>query len=253
MGRKGSEAAKEAAEMVLADDNFATIAHAVGAGRAVYDNLKKAIMFLLPINGGESMCLVAALLAGITLPITPVQVLWVNMVSSVGLAMALAFEPPEPDVMRRPPRPAGEPILSRFLLWRIGLVSVLFALGVFGMFELAIQRGESTETARTVAVNTLVVMEVFYLFSVRFLAGPSVTLRGVLGTPAVLLAVGAVTALQALFTYAPFMEAFFATRALSLSWGVQIVAVGVALLLLLEVEKALLRRLPARARGSRPH
>ncbi len=243
MGQKGSEAAKEAAEIVLGDDNFATIAAAVAAGRAVYDNLKKAIMFLLPVNGGESLCLVAAILAGVTLPVTPVQILWVNMVSSVALAMALAFEPAEPDVMRRRPRPADEPILSRFLLWRIGLVSLLFAAGVFGMFELALIQGMETETARTAAVNTLVVMEIFYLFSVRFLAGPSITLRGALGTPAVLLAVGAVTALQFLFTYAPFMEDFFDTRPLPFLWGVLIVGVGVALLLILEIEKAVLRRL----------
>ena len=121
MGQKGSEAAKEAAEIVLGDDNFATIAAAVAAGRAVYDNLK-TIMFLLPVNGGESLCLVAAILAGVTLPVTPVQILWVNMVSSVALAMALAFEPAEHDVNRRTPRPADEPILTPYQLRRIGLV-----------------------------------------------------------------------------------------------------------------------------------
>jgi magnesium-transporting ATPase (P-type) len=243
MGGKGSEAAKEAAEMVLADDNFATIAEAVRAGRAVYDNLKKAIMFLLPVNGGESMCLIAAILAGVALPITPVQILWVNMVSSVALAMALAFEPPEPDVMRRAPRPAGEPILSGFLAWRIVFVSTLFAIGVFGMHELAIARGAELTEARTIAVNSLVAMEVFYLFSVRFLSGPSITLRGVLGTRPVLLAVGTVAVLQVAFTYAPFMNAFFGTEPLAFVTGLQVLAVGVALLVVLEVEKAIRRML----------
>jgi magnesium-transporting ATPase (P-type) len=221
MGRKGSEAAKEAAEMVLADDNFATITAAVKAGRTVYDNLKKAITFLLPIS--------------------PVQILWVNMVSSVGLALTLGFEPAEDDVMKRPPRATDKPILSGFLVWRIVLVSALFLAGVFGMFTLAQAQGASLEEARTVAVNTLVVMEIFYLFSVRYLHAPSITWQGALGTPSVLIAVGIVTALQFLFTYAPFMETFFDSRPLAFWQGVQIVAVGVAVLVILDVEKRVLR------------
>lgn len=237
MGRKGSEAAKEASEMVLADDNFATIAEAVRAGRTVYDNLKKAILFILPTNGGEALVLIAAILLGSTLPITPVQILWVNMVTAVTLALALAFEPAEPDVMRRPPRAAGEPILSGFLIWRVFFVSTLFLGTIFGKFVLAQVQGASVEEARTIVVNTLVVLEIFYLFSVRYLKASSITWRGVLGTRAVLIAVGAVTALQFMFTYAPFMESFFDTRPLSLAQGVQIVAVGVAVLLILEIEK----------------
>ena len=247
MGRKGTEAAKEAAAMVLADDNFASIAHAVEEGRTVYDNLRKAITFLLPINGGESLSLVAAILTGVTLPVTPLQILWVNMVSSVGLALALAFEPTEPDVMRRPPRPVGEPILSGFLLWRIALVSALFLTGIFGMFEWSLALGASVEEARTVAVNTLVAMEVFYLFSVRYLRTPSFTFEGVKGTRPVLAAVFTVFGLQLLFTYAPFMGLFFGSRPLTISQGVGVVAVGVALLVILEVEKFLWRRIAALA------
>ncbi|MDT3736584.1 MAG: cation-transporting P-type ATPase [Denitratisoma sp.] len=243
MGLKGTEAAKEAAEMVLADDNFASIAHAVEEGRTVYDNLRKAIAFLLPINGGESLSLVAAVLLGLTLPITPVQILWVNMVSSVALAMTLAFEPTEREVMRRRPRPPDEPVISGFLVWRIVLVSLLFLAGIFGMFELALLRGAAVEEARTVAVNTLVAMEVFYLFSVRYLRAPSFTFEGVKGTKPVLIAVFSVFALQLLFTYAPFMETFFHSRPLSFATGLQVVAVGVALLVLLEIEKFLRRRL----------
>ncbi|MEO1078150.1 MAG: cation-transporting P-type ATPase [Pseudomonadota bacterium] len=237
MGGKGTEAAKEASEIVLADDNFATIAAAVKAGRTVYDNLKKAIVFLLPVNGGESLSLVAALLLGLTLPITPVQILWVNMVSSVLLAMALAFEAPERGVMRRPPRPAAEPILSSFVLWRVVFVSTVFMAGIFGKFYFAQAAGASIEVARTIAVNTLVVMEIFYLFSVRYLHEPSLTLRGAMGTGPVLIAISSVTALQFLFTYAPFMERFFGTRPLSIAQGMQIVAVGVIVLLVLELEK----------------
>jgi magnesium-transporting ATPase (P-type) len=250
MGRKGTEAAKQAGAMVLADDNFASIAHAVEEGRTVYDNLKKTVTFMLPVNGGESLSLLLAVLLGIALPILPAQVLWVNMVGSVALAMVLAFEPPEPGVMRRPPRPPGEPLLSRFLVWRIVLVSTLFLAGIFGMFEWALWHGASVEAARTVAVNTLVCMEVFYLFSVRYLKARSFTWQGVRGTPRVLAAVGGVFALQLLFTYAPVLQQLFRTEALPLTWGLRIVAAGVALLIVLEVEKALLRRLGAAPEGA---
>jgi len=247
MGKKGTEAAKQAGAMVLTDDNFASIAHAVEEGRTVYDNLRKTVTFLLPVNGGESMSLLLAVLLGVALPILPAQVLWVNMVSSVALAMVLAFEPTEADVMRRPPRPVGEPLLSRFLVWRVVFVSILFLAGIFGMYEWARWQGASVEAARTVAVNTLVCMEVFYLFSVRFLKAPSFTWQGVRGTPRVLAAVASVFALQLLFTYAPFLQGLFRTEALPLAWGAGIVAVGVGLLVVLEVEKALLRRFGAPA------
>jgi magnesium-transporting ATPase (P-type) len=242
MGGKGTEAAKEASEMVLADDNFATIAEAIRAGRTVYDNLRKAVVFLLPVNGGEALSLVTALLFGLTLPISPLQILWVNMVSSVVLAMSLAFEPPEPGVMRRRPRQPDEAMLSGFVLWRVAFVSVLFSAGIFGKFALAEAQGAGHAEARTIAVNTLVVMEIFYLFSVRFLHDPSLTLRGVLGTKPVLAAVSAVTVLQLTFTYAPFMETFFDTRPLTLYQGVQVIAVGIVIMLVLEAEKRLTRR-----------
>ncbi|MBA1148820.1 cation-transporting P-type ATPase [Ectothiorhodospiraceae bacterium WFHF3C12] len=250
MGHKGTEAAKEAAEMVLADDNFASIVNAVREGRTVYDNLKKAVTFLLPINGGESMAVIAAILLGLTLPITPLQILWVNMVSAIGLALALAFEPTERNTMRRPPRPASEPIITRFVLWRVVFVSTLFLAGIFGMFQWALSTGASVETARTVAVNTLVVMEVFYLFNVRYLHGASLTWRGVLGTPAVLWAVGTVATLQLLFTYAPFMERFFETRPVSVSHGAVIILAGMAVFAALEAEKALHARWVSARAGS---
>ncbi len=243
MGMKGTEAAKQAGAIVLADDNFASIAHAVEEGRTVYDNLRKTVTFLLPINGGESLSLLLAVLLGLALPITPVQVLWVNMVSSVALAMVLAFEPTEADVMRRPPRRPDEPMLSRFVIWRIFFVSALFLAGIFGMFQWVLAQGATVETARTVAVNTLVCMEVFYLFSVRYLKAPSFTVQGVKGTPRVLLAVFGVFALQLLFTYAPFMQSLFASEALPLATGALVVLAGVAVLVILEVEKALLRRM----------
>jgi magnesium-transporting ATPase (P-type) len=243
MGIKGTEAAKEAAEVVLADDNFASIARAVEQGRTVYDNLKKAITFLLPINGGEAGALIAAIALGATLPITPVQILWVNMVSSVALALALAFEPTEPDVMTRPPRPVAEPVISGFLLWRIAFVSLLFLAGIFGMFEWALARGLPLEEARAITVNTLVSMEVFYLFSVRYLRTPSFTLQGVRGTRPVLFSIAAVFLLQMLFTYAPFMNTLFSTNPLSIFDGLMVIAVGALLLVILEIEKSVRRGL----------
>ncbi|MCC5969260.1 MAG: HAD-IC family P-type ATPase [Pararhodobacter sp.] len=246
MGLKGSEAAREASDFVLADDNFASIAEAVRQGRTVYINLKKVISFLLPVNGGESAALIIAVLFGLMLPVTPLQVLWVNMVSSVVLAMSLAFEPPERDVMNRPPRKPEVPILTRFILWRVGLVSVLFAIGIYGQFQLALAQGQSVEVARTMAVNTLVAMEVFYLFSIRFRLRSVLTLEGVRGTPAVLVAVGIVVALQAAFTWAPPMQALFDTRALGLAELAQCTAAGVLVLLVLEFDKMIERGRKAR-------
>jgi calcium-translocating P-type ATPase len=237
MGQKGSEAAREASDFVLADDNFASIAEAVKQGRTVYANLKKVIAFLLPVNGGESISLIIAVLFGLMLPITPLQILWVNMVSSVALAMSLAFERPEAAIMRQPPRRADAPILSRFILWRVFLVSILFAIGIFGQFALAQVQGASVEAARTMALNTLVAMEVFYLFSVRYRHGWSLTWAGAKGTPAVLIAVALVVVLQAGFTYLPVMQALFDTVALSPGQVAQCAFAGVVLLLVLEFDK----------------
>lgn len=242
MGRKGTEAAKQAGAVVLADDNFASIAHAVEEGRTVYDNLRKTVTFLLPINGGESMSLLVAVLFGLALPILPVQILWVNMVSSIALAMVLAFEPTEPGVMSRAPRPPGEPMLSPFVIWRIMLVSTLFSLGIFGIYQWSLDSGARVEEARTMAVNTLVAMEVFYLFSVRYLKAPSFTLVGVQGTPRVLMAVGVVIVLQLLFTYAPFMQQWFGTHALSPAQVLLCALVGLTVLVLLEGEKWVVRQ-----------
>ena len=242
MGIKGTEAAKEASEMVLADDNFASIVAAVREGRTAYDNLKKVIAWTLPTNGGESLAIIGAVLFGLTLPVSPIQILWVNMVTAVALGLTLAFEPTEPGAMRRPPRAPDEPFLSGLLVWRIVFVSVLFVIAVYGVFFWALQRGLSLELSRTMVVNTLVVCEIFYLFSVRFVHGPSLTWTGVLGTPAVLIGVGVVVLAQFVFTYLPWMHAVFATRPVALVDGLVIVAIGIALFLVVEAEKYVLER-----------
>lgn len=237
MGMKGTEAAKEASDIVLTDDNFASIVEAIKQGRTVYDNLKKVITFLLPINGGESLSLVVAILLGYTLPITPLQILWVNLVSSVTLAMALAFEPTEKSVMQRKPIPPNESLLSRLLVWRILFISSLFLLGIFGIFKWAIWQKNSIEVARTLAVNTLVMLEVFYLFSSRYIHGPSLTWQGIQGTKAVLLGIGLVTLLQLLFTYTPFMHYLFQTQSITIEQGLWVWAIGIVGFILFETEK----------------
>lgn len=242
MGRKGTEVAKEAAEIVLADDNFATIAHAVQEGRTVYDNIKKAIVFIMPTNGGEAAIVLVAILSGMALPLTPVQILWVNMVTAVTLALALAFEPAEADVMRRRPRTASEPILSGFMVWRIVFVSGLLASGVIALFLWELARGNSLEMARTVALNALVMGEIAYLFNCRYLLAPVRKWRDFTSNSYVLLSIGVLVLLQAGFTYLPFMQALFGVVALDASTWVLIASFGVLLFAVIEIEKQLLRR-----------
>tara|TARA_R110002020_G_scaffold207296_4_gene412764 strand:+ start:972 stop:3659 length:2688 start_codon:yes stop_codon:yes gene_type:complete len=239
MGLKGSEAAKEAANLVLADDNFASIVAAVREGRTVYDNIKKVISWTLPTSAGEAMTIIVALLLGMTLPITPVQILWVNLVTAVTLGLALAFEPTEENTMRRPPRPRDEPLLTGGLAWHIVLVSVLFLGGVFGIYAYAVDRGYSLEMTRTMAMNTLVVMEIFHLFFIRNIYGTSLTFKAVRATGVVWATVIAVTAAQFAVTYLPPLQRVFGTEAVALSDGLLIVGVGVLLFAIVEVEKQL--------------
>lgn len=243
MGIKGTEAAKEASEMVLLDDNFASIVNAVHEGRTVHDNVRKVIAWTLPTNGGEVLGVLIAVLLGFALPMSAAQILWVNLVTSVTLGLALAFEPPEPGVMARPPRRADAPLLSRFMLWRVVLVSTIFGIVTLGLLFHVLGRGDSLDTARTLVVNAVMAMEVAYLFNVRYLGMRSFTLRGALGTPAVLAAVGALAAVQLAFTYLPVMNRLFATQPLAAVDLLLAGGAGGALLLLLEAEKALARRL----------
>ncbi|MBK1735533.1 carbonate dehydratase [Halorhodospira abdelmalekii] len=244
MGNKGTEAAKEASEMVLADDNFASITHAVEEGRTVYDNIRKAILHMLPTNAGQSLTIMMAILMGLALPLTPVQVLWVNMVTSVTLAMALAFEPSEPGVMQRPPRDPQTPLLSGFMLWRIPFVAILLWIGTFGHFlwmEEVV--GVSDELARTVAINTLVAGQAFYLLNLRLIYDPIWRGWALFRSSAMWIAIGLLILLQLAFTYAPVMHALFGTTAISLAdWG-RILLFGAALFVIVEIEKSVVRYL----------
>ncbi len=243
MGRKGTEAAKEASEIVLADDNFVSISHAVEEGRTVYDNFRKAILFILPTNGGEALAILAAILFGFQqLPLTPAQILWVNMITAVTLALSLAFEPPEPHIMRRPPRDPQAPILTPLFLWRILLVSLLLLAGTFGLFLRELHNGSGIDYARTVAVNTLVMFEVFYLFNSRYIESPVLNRQGLFGNKYVLAAICVLLGVQLLFTYFPPMQVLFSTTALDLSSWFVIMLTASTVLFLIEGEKALLRR-----------
>ncbi|MDD2775647.1 MAG: cation-transporting P-type ATPase [Gallionella sp.] len=243
MGLKGTEVAKEAAEMVLADDNFATIVHAVEEGRTVYDNIKKAIVFIIPTNGGEAGMVLVAVLFGMTLPITPVQILWVNMVSAVTLALALSFEQAESGVMRRPPRSAQEPILSGFMIWRILFVSVLLTAGPMALFMWESARGVSIESARTVAVNALVIGEIAYLFNCRYLLAPVRTWRDFTGNVYILITTALLLVTQLAFTYLPIMQKLFNAVALDTAAWLHIITFGVLLFVIMEIEKAVIRKI----------
>ena len=241
MGQNGTEVAKEAAEMVLMDDNFASITHAVEEGRTVYDNIRKTVVYILPTSGGEAGVLILAIILGMALPITPVQILWINMVTTVTLAISLAFERPESGVMSRPPHDPNASILSGFLVWRIVFVALLMIGGVFTLYFWETMQGASIELARTVVVNVLVMCGIVYLFNCRYLMASVCSRRGLLENRYVLMAVGLLLLLQLLFTYLPVMQQLFGTTALDASaWG-RIIAVSLLLFLIIEFEKYILR------------
>ena len=245
MGIKGTEVTKEAADMVLTDDNFASIIHAVEEGRTIYDNIKKTILFLLPANGAEATVIIAAILLGMTLPISPVQILWVNMVSAVTLALALTVEPMERAVMKQPPRAHGESILGGEFLWRVVFVSLLSGSLTLGAFSLVYNlewAGGELATARTVAVNMLVIAHTFYLLSVRRLHGRSLT-GSIFNNPLSFALMGALVLLQLGFTYIPFMQSLFGTAAIPATAWALIAAAGVGVFAIVEIEKMITRKL----------
>src|SRR4051812_2888329 len=245
MSNKGTEAAKEAADMVLADDNFVSIADAVAEGRTVYDNLRKTILFLLPTNAAQALIILLAVVLGQVLPITPVQILWVNMVSAVTLGLALAFEPPEADIMRRPPRRPEEGILTGYMIWRILAVTVLLTIPAFSLFLWLESSGASVAQARTIAVNALVIGEIFYLWNARAIMNPVTNLKGIFGSRPVLISMALCLLLQLGFTHLPIMQRLFGTAAIELiDWAV-LAAIGAAVFVIIELEKAVARRLRA--------
>jgi magnesium-transporting ATPase (P-type) len=241
MGIKGTEVTKEAAGMILADDNFASIAAAVKEGRTVYNNIEKAMLFMLPTNVAQALVIAAAIVFGFVMPITAPQILWVNMVTSVALGLLISFEPHETDVMLRPPRAVDRPIVTAFGLWRILFVGVaLLAYTLIAFFWMESQ-GASNELARTVAVNAITIGQVFYLLNSRYLLDSSLSLNAHVGNKYLPLGIAAVVVLQLLFTYTPPFQALFRTEAIPLYVWPWLLAGGFVFFLVVEAEKLIIR------------
>jgi magnesium-transporting ATPase (P-type) len=241
MGLGGTEVAKETADIVLTDDNFASIEAAVEEGRRVFDNLTKFIVWTLPTNMGEGLLILAAIAAGTTLPILPVQILWINMTTAVALGLMLAFEPMEAGVMTRPPRDPRRPLLTGDLIGRILLVSALLLAGSYLLFHWEQDMGASVAEARTAAINVFVAGELFYLFNCRSLEH-SMFHVGVFSNRWVIVGVTATIGLQALITYAPPMQRLFQTAALGIEAWIRIIAVGIVVYAGVGAEKWLRNR-----------
>jgi magnesium-transporting ATPase (P-type) len=241
MGIKGTEVTKEAAGMVLADDNFASITAAVKEGRTVYNNIEKAMLFLLPTNVAQALVIAVAIFFGFTMPITAPQVLWVNMVTSVALGLVISFEPHEADVMGRPPRATGRPIVTGFGIWRIVFVGLALLVYTLVSFFWMKSYGASDELARTVAVNAITMGQVFYLLNSRYLIDSSLSVTAHMGNKMLPLGIGAVVILQLLFTYAPPMQAMFGNEAIPLWVWPWLLAGGLLFFLVVELEKVVIR------------
>jgi len=246
MGIKGTEATKEAAEVVLADDNFATIERAVKEGRRIYDNIRKSVLFLLPTNGAQSLVILVAVLFGLTLPLQPVQVLWINMITAVTLSLALAYEKAEPDVMRRAPRDPKASILDGAYVRRILIVSLLIGGATILLFYVERAQGVPIAEAQTTAVTMLALGQLAYLFNCRFLDRSSLTLDVLRGNRVIWISAVTLLALQAVFVYAPFMHSWFDSAPIDVvEWG-KTLGLALVVFLLVEVVKWVGRRWTAR-------
>ncbi|MFO1126232.1 MAG: HAD-IC family P-type ATPase [Methylocystis sp.] len=250
MGIKGTEVTKEAAAMVLADDNFASITAAVREGRTVYNNIEKALLFMLPTNVAQALVILVAIVVGFTLPITAPQILWVNMVTSVALGLVISFEPHEIDVMQRPPRAVSRPILDGFAIWRVIFVGLALLILTLWAFFWMKSQDAADELARAVAVNALVIGQVFYLFNSRFKTDSSLSIAAHLGNRYVPLGVGAVVVLQLLFTYTPPLQQLFGTAAIPLDVWPWLFLGGLVFFLIVEAEKFVIRAFRSRHRAS---
>ena len=241
MGIKGTEVTKEAADMVLTDDNFATIASAVKEGRRVYDNLKKTILFIMPTNLAQGLLIVIALLAGNIIPLTPVLILWMNMATSATLSFGLAFEAAERNIMRRPPRQTGQHVMDAYAVWRVAFVGTMIAIAAFALEALLAPRGHSAEFIRTVLLQMLVCAQWVYMINCRNTEGFSLN-RGLLANKGIWLVTGVLFLLQVAIIYLPFMQMLFGTEALPLRYWFVTLAVAIGMFFIVEIEKRLTRR-----------
>ena len=243
MGIKGTEATKEAADVVLADDNFATIERAVEEGRRIYDNIRKAVVFLLPTNGAQSLVILVAVLAGLALPLSPVQILWINLATAVTLSLTLAGEPAEPGIMRRAPRSPTEQVLSSRAVAVILVASVVIGAATLAVFLLERDRTGDYAVAQTTAVMMLALGQLAFLLNCRLLNGSAFTTRVLTGNRSLWVSAGALIVLQLVFTYAPFMNTWFDSTPIGLyGWGLT-AGIAVLVFVVIEAAKAVLRRL----------
>jgi Ca2+-transporting ATPase len=246
MGITGTDVSKAAADMVLTDDNFASIAAAVEEGRGVFDNLTKYVLWAIPTNAGQSLIILLSIVMGIALPALPVQMLWVNLTTAVLLGLPLAFEPKEPGLMDRRPRNPRERMLTLPLLMRTGLVSLITLLGAFGLFHWEHgPAGRNLDEARTAVVNVVIVAEAFYLLNTRSLTHSFLSL-GAFSNRWVWPGIASIAVVQLLFTYAPFMNRLFHTAPIRAEAWIYIFATGLAAFAVVELEKWI----RFRARGS---
>lgn len=242
MGKGGTEVAKEAADMVLTDDDFATIEAAIEEGRGVFDNLTKFIVWTLPTNMGEGFVILVAILLGTALPILPTQILWINMTTAVALGLMLAFEPKESGIMSRPPRDPDRPLLTTDLVTRVLLVSALLVGGSWWLFEWEQAHGAMLSEARTAALNLFVVVQLFYLFSCRSLTH-SMWRIGVFSNPWIVGGVSVQAVGQAAITYLPVMNELFHTAPIDAASWLRIVVIASAAAVVVAVDKRLRRHL----------
>lgn len=242
MGISGTEVAKEASDMVLTDDNFSSIEAAVEEGRNVFDNLTKFITWILPTNLGQGLVIMVAIVFGLTLPILPVQALWLNMTTAVFLGLMLAFEPKEAGIMQRQPRELKEPILNREIVGRIISVSSLLLLGAFGLFQWSVAQGASLEESRSIAVTLFVVVQSFFLLNCRRLNGSIFTMSWQTN-PWIMVGIVLMIFAQLAFLYLPFMNLLFQSAPISATYWAVMVAYGIAVMILIELEKMLWRRM----------
>jgi Ca2+-transporting ATPase len=236
MGITGTDVAKEASDVILTDDNFASIKAAVEEGRRILDTLIKFITWTLPTSFGEGLVILTSIFLGLLMPILPVQILWINMATVLALGTMLIFEPKESDVMKRPPRQPNSPILTRDLVIQIIIVSTCILVSAYGLFEWALKDGASLEEARTIAVNTIVMIEIFYLFNCRSLT-KSVLRMEFFSNKLIFLGVGAMILLQIVFTYIPVMNEIFQSKPIELDSWLKIIGVSLVTFLIIEIKK----------------
>ena len=242
MGIKGTEATKEAADIVLADDNFATIERAVEEGRRIYDNIRTSVVFLLPTNGAQSLVILVAVLFGWALPLSPVQILWINLVTALTLSLALAGEPAEPGIMERPPRSPKEQVLAPRAIALVLWTSVLIGGATLGVYLYGRANADTYANGQTTAVTMLAFGQLAFLFNCRFLNSSSLTPRVLVGNRAVWVAAGLMIALQAVYVYAPFMHSWFGSAPLDLAHWLGVLLLSLGIFLVVELGKWASRR-----------